>query len=323
MAPTVFIDGEAGTTGLQIRTRLADRRDIEILSVPDEHRKDRDRRAALLNSADLAILCLPDEAAREAVGLIESDTTRVIDTSTAHRVAPDWVYGFPEFEPGQADRIAAARFVSNPGCYSTGAIALLRPLVAEGLLPPDYPLQINAVSGYSGGGRALIARFEDPNAPDAIESQHFIYGLALRHKHVPEIEQRGGLSRRPIFLPSVGRYRQGMIVAFALYLDDLPGRPSADRLRQGLADWYAGQRFVEVAAGEKSAALEHVYPDELNGTNLLRLRVFGASDTGHALLVATLDNLGKGASGAAVQNLNLMLGLASDAGLDGDRLAAE
>ena len=323
MAPRVFIDGEAGTTGLQIRARLADRRDIEVVSIADEHRKDRDRRAELLNSVDVAILCLPDDAAREAVSLIDNPNTRVIDTSTAHRIAPGWVYGFPELEPGQAERIAEARFVANVGCYAVGTISLLRPLMDAGLIPDDYRLQINAISGYTGGGRALIARFEDTAAPNPVAGPYYVYGLGLEHKHVPEIETICRLTHRPIFVPSVGQFRQGMLIQIPLHLPLLTGNPSAGALREVLAERYAGQKFVEVADADKAAAAGEVYADEMNGTNILRLYVFGAEPRGHALLVSTLDNLGKGASGSAVQNLNLMLGLAADTGLDQALLAAE
>ena len=323
MAPRVFIDGEAGTTGLQIRARVADRRDIEVVSIADEHRKDRDRRAELLNSVDVAILCLPDDAAREAVSLIDNPKTRVIDTSTAHRIAPGWVYGFPELESGQAARIAEARFVANVGCYAVGTISLLRPLMDAGLIPDDYRLQINAISGYSGGGRALIARFEDADAPNPVAGPYYVYGLGLEHKHVPEIETICRLTHRPIFVPSVGQFRQGMLIQIPLHLPLLTGSPSVDKIREVLAERYAGQKFVEVADADKAAAAGEVYADEMNGTNTLRLYVFGAERRGHALLVSTLDNLGKGASGSAVQNLNLMLGLAADTGLDQALLAAE
>jgi N-acetyl-gamma-glutamyl-phosphate reductase len=311
----VFIDGEAGTTGLQIRARLKDRRDLDLVSIDPARRKDASARAELLNGADLVILCLPDDAAREAVGLIENKRVKVIDASTAHRVAPGWIFGFPESEPGQRAAIAAATRVSNPGCYSTGAIALLRPLVRAGLVPADWPVTINAVSGYSGGGRSMIAEFEDEAAPHYTRVPYRIYAMGLEHKHVPEIQSRVGLTRRPLFTPAVGRYAQGMIVEVPLQLWALPERPSPDQIHAALAKAYAGERFVEIASPGEAAALKTLDPEGLNGTNRLRLFVFGNAEQRQARLVALLDNLGKGASGAAVQNLNIMLGLDEAEGL--------
>jgi N-acetyl-gamma-glutamyl-phosphate reductase len=311
----VFIDGEAGTTGLQIHARLKDRRDLELLSIDPARRKDAGARAELLNTADLVILCLPDDAAREAVRLVENRRVKVIDASTAHRVAEGWVFGFPESEPGQRAAIAAATRVSNPGCYSTGAIALLRPLVRARLLPADWPVTINAVSGYSGGGRSMITEFEDAAAASYTKVPYRIYAMGLEHKHVPEIAARSGLTRRPLFAPAVGRYAQGMIVEVPLQLGALPERPSVERVHGALADAYAGERFVEVASLAEAAGLKTLDPEGVNGTNRLRLFVFGNAQHGQARLVALLDNLGKGASGAAVQNLNIMLGLDEAAGL--------
>ena len=306
MAPKVFIDGDAGTTGLQIHARLNGRRDLELLAIDPARRKDAAARADMLNRADLVILCLPDEAAREAVRLIENRQVKVIDASTAHRVAKGWVFGFPESEPGQRAAIAAATRVSNPGCYSTGAIALLRPLVRAGLLPADWPVTINAVSGYSGGGRSMIAEFEDAASPSHTTVPYRIYATGLEHKHVPEIQLFGGLTRRPIFMPSVGHFRQGMLVSLPLYLDDLPGKPSGADLREALRAFYEGSEYITVAVSNGADNLE---PDALNGTNRLDLYVCANEQRRHAVLVAQLDNLGKGASGAAVQNLRLMLGL--------------
>ncbi len=316
MTQRIFIDGEAGTTGLQIRTRLAARRDLEILSIPEADRKDARVRAEFLNQADLVILCLPDDAAREAVSLIDNDKVRVIDTSTAHRVHPDWAYGFPEMTADQSAEIAQATRVSNPGCYPTGAIALIRPLVSAGLLPADTPMSISAVSGYSGGGRKLIERFEQPDGTEAIEDAYYLYALAGTHKHLPEMQAHCGLAQAPIFMPSVARYRQGMLVQVPLHLSTLSCPTSLADLQGLLSAYYAGKTYVEVADLTDCQSLDRLDPEGLNGSNMLRLHVFGQEGSGQAVLVALLDNLGKGASGAAVQNLNLMLGCAETAGLE-------
>jgi N-acetyl-gamma-glutamyl-phosphate reductase len=316
MTYKVFIDGEAGTTGLQIRTRLEARRDLELLSIDAERRKDPAARAALLNAADVVILCLPDAAAREAVALIENPAVKVIDASTAHRTDPDWVFGFPEFAPGQRAAVAAASRVSNPGCYSTGAIALLAPLIRDGLVPASWPVTINAVSGYSGGGKPMIAEFEDVGGPTFTKVPYRIYATGLEHKHVPEIQRHAGLTHRPLFTPAVGRYAQGMIVEVPLQLWAMPGTPSAAQLHASLAAAYAGERFVTVAGPVEAAAIKTLDPEGLNGTNRMKLFVFGNAANGQARLVALLDNLGKGASGAAVQSLNLMFGLDEAAGLE-------
>lgn len=308
MAPKIFIDGEHGTTGLQIVSRLQGRDDIELMSMPAEQRRDPEVRKKFLREADIAILCLPDDAAREAVALAADAGTRFIDASTAHRTHPDWAFGFAELSPGQGARIASAQFVSNPGCYSTGAIALLAPLVNAGLLPTDYPLTINAVSGYTGGGKQLIAQIEDPTREDAISATYFSYALTLAHKHVPEIVTRAGLTRLPIFTPAVGRFAQGMLVNVPLHLDLLGEGASIATLHPALADHYSGGGVVEVVSLAAMSALARLDPEEMKGTDSMKLYVCGNEEAGQVNLVASLDNLGKGASGAAVQNLGLMIG---------------
>jgi len=308
MTHTIFIDGEAGTTGLEIRERLEARGDLALILLGDRRREVAARREAL-NAADAVILCLPDEAAREAVAMIDNPAVRVIDASTAYRVDPAWTYGFAEMASGQREKIAGATRVSNPGCYPTGFIGLVRPLVSAGIIPAGWPVTVNAVSGYSGGGKAMIAEFEAGAEP------YRTYGLSLRHKHVPEMTKHTGLERPVLFAPAVGAYRQGMLVEVPLHLGALPGSPSVEVVHGALVEAYAGARFVEVAELEMTEAMTGIDPEGLNGTNRMRLHVFGDRSGEQVRLVALLDNLGKGASGAAVQNLNLMLGLAEDTGL--------
>jgi N-acetyl-gamma-glutamyl-phosphate reductase len=311
----VFIDGAAGTTGLEIRERLARRSDLTVVQLGDAERKDTTARKRALNDADAVILCLPDDAAREAVSLIDNPQVRVIDASTAHRTAPGWTYGFAEFAPGQYEAIARARRVSNPGCWATGFLALAAPLVRAGLIAPEQALTAHGISGYSGGGKAMIEEFEKTDSPSFVETMARGYAMQLAHKHIAEMTRHAGLAHAPVFSPYVGRFYRGMIVELPLALWALPAKPKPGDLHAVLADAYAGRPFVEVASPAEAAGVKTLDAELLKNTNRLKLYVFGNEAAGQARLTAVLDNLGKGASGAAVQNLNLMLGLPETTGL--------
>ncbi|MBQ8930380.1 MAG: N-acetyl-gamma-glutamyl-phosphate reductase [Oscillospiraceae bacterium] len=310
MKPKVYIDGKEGTTGLQIYQRLGSRRDIDLLLIDEDKRKDVSEREKLINAADVVFLCLPDDAAREAVTLVHNDATRIIDASTAHRTAPGWDYGLPELSAGHRAAIAASRRVANPGCHASGFIACTYPLVHAGILPADYPLTCYSLTGYSGGGKKLIAEYEDPDR-DTRHDSHRIYGTNLRHKHLPEMVSVCGLKRAPVFSPILGDFYCGMATTIMLHNDLLAGRPDAAAIRKVLTEHYAGQRFVTVAplGGDESV----IYASTNAGTNNMRLIVCGNGE--QTTVTALFDNLGKGASGAAVQNMNIMLGLDEATGL--------
>lgn len=309
MTIRLFIDGAAGTTGLEIRERLADRADIAFVTIPDSHRKDPAARAEALNGADAVVLCLPDDAAREAVALIDNSTTRVIDASTAHRTAAGWAYGFAELAPQSRNLLTQSTRISNPGCYPTGFLALVRPLVRAGIVPADLAVSVNATSGYSGGGKSMIAAFEQADAPDATDTGFRIYGLSLEHKHVPEMQTHAGLHHAPIFLPAVARSYRGMLVEVPLHIHQLKG--GVNEIRQALGDAYAGSKVVRLVDEAPSVLTLERCAD----TDRLDLFVFANDATGQVRLVAALDNLGKGAAGAAVQNLNIAMGLDETIGL--------
>lgn len=316
--PTVFIDGAEGTTGLQIHSRLNQRDDIEIVSIPPEKRKDAQVRSNFINSADVAILCLPDDAAREAVSFVTNPNVKILDASSAHRVASGWVYGFPELEEKRREEIKNAKRVSNPGCYPTGFLACVRPLVADGIIPKDFPLTINAISGYSGGGRKLMEEYQSVSQEQANSYAYGIYGLNFGHKHVKEMHQHSGLQSPPLFVPAVGNFEKGMLVQIPLPLYSLQNKPSGELIHNTLEEYYQNEKYVSVAPINNDGSLrkgKFLDVQAANNTNLVQVFIFANDETKEVLLVARLDNLGKGASGAAVQNLNIMLGLDEDLGL--------
>ena len=311
MTLSVFIDGGHGTTGLEIRDRLAERPEIAVIALDDDRRKDADARLDALNEADIAILCLPDDAARDAVAMVGAGSTKIIDASTAHRTEPGWTYGFPEWEAEQRDAIANSNRVGNPGCYAQTFIALTHPLIQAGLLPAGTRVSVNATSGYSGGGRAMIEEFESGAAATAFRN----YALPMQHKHLPEMQQHSGLDRQPLFSPSVANLYRGMLVEIPLYLSQMrPGATVRD-IRSALEDHYADGRLITVLNDADAAALDIVAIERCAGTDRMDIMVFANSETGQVRLCAVLDNLGKGAAGAAVQNLNLMGGFDEYSGL--------
>lgn len=315
MSRNIFVDGAVGTTGLEIRERLAGRREFDVVQLPESKRKDLAARKAALNEAGIVILCLPDDAAKEAVSLIENPEVRVIDASTAHRVAPGWVFGFPEIETDGYDRLKAAKRVTNPGCWSTGFLGLVRPLIRAGVLPAETALSAHGVSGYSGGGKSMIEEFEKKDSPAYVETVSRTYAMQLAHKHVPEMTERAGLRHPPVFMPAVGRYYRGMIVEVPLHLWALPGNVDAARIREVWSDAYRGRPFIQIASAEECEGVKVLDAETLKNTNALKLYAFDNPKTKQARLTAVLDNLGKGASGAAVQSLNIMLGLPETTGL--------
>ena len=317
MTTRIFIDGAAGTTGLEIRERLAPRREITLVTLPDARRKDETARKDALNDADIVILCLPDDAARAAVELIDNPMVRILDPSSAHRTMEGWTYGFPEMDKTQREAIHHATKVTNPGCYALSFVALIRPLTRAGLIPPDWPVTVNAVSGYSGGGHNMIAEFENESAFNYTHTVFRTYALNLEHKHVEEMRVHGGLIHRPLFAPSVGRFYRGMLVDVPLQLWALPGQPKVVQLHAALSDAYRGETLVAVAPLAEAAALKTLDAEAMKNTNTIKLYVFGNESRQQARLVAVVDNLGKGAAGSTVQNLNVMMGWPETAGLTG------
>ncbi len=311
MKTKVYIDGQSGTTGLQIYDRIGQREDLELLRIPEELRHDPDERKKYLNSADIVFLCLPDEGAREAVSFIDNPNVRVIDASTAHRTNPDWTYGYPELSKAQREAIRTSKRVANPGCHATGFISTTAPLVAMGVIPKDYPMSCYSLTGYSGGGKKMIAEYEAEGRSELLDAPG-IYGLNLQHKHLPEMQTVTGLAYPPVFMPVVDDYYKGMATTIMLQNRLLPGQPSAEEICAKLADYYRDEHFVSVVPfGENDSKL---YANKLAGTNRLEIVVCGHED--QTTVTAVFDNLGKGASGAAVQNMNIMLGLPEETGLE-------
>lgn len=307
MKPLIFIDGEAGTTGLQIHSQLANRNDIQLLQLPKSERKNALKRSEALNSCDIAILCLPDAAAIDAISFIKNSNVRVLDASSAHRTSLGWTYGFPELAKEQVEKISKASRISNPGCYPTGAIALLRPLTSAGILPRDYPVNVHATSGYSGSGKSLIDAYEDPNHPNPTKTKYCSYGLDLKHKHTPEIKNQALLEYSPIFTPNYGKYRQGIVLHIPIHLRLLPNNVTVEKIYNCLNKYYENSEYIKVQSTNDIKNTKSINPENLNCTNQLNIYIFSNKDDGQVLLTAVYDNLGKGASGAAIQNLNLML----------------
>ena len=316
MTTAVFIDGEYGTTGLQIKSRLFSRSDVTLVSLPESKRKCTRARSEILNDVDIVILCLPDDGARDAVAMIQSPGVRIIDASSAHRICDKWTYGFPEYNRKQAEKIANARYVTNPGCYAVAAVSMLYPLIISHILPHNFPATIHAISGYSGGGKQLITEFEDKSSPNYTNDIFRIYSLNLEHKHISEIQAFSGLSMPPIFVPSVGRFRQGMIVQVPLFLGAIAGKPRIDLIIDKLQEHYKNRPFISVNECSKHRNISTMNPEICNGTNEIKIFVCSNEHKNQAVLFGILDNLGKGASGQALQNLNLMLGLDESYGLN-------
>jgi len=309
MKPNIFIDGEAGTTGLQIRERLKGCSSVNFISLDDVDRKKPAKRAEALNDCDLAILCLPDEAAQEAVSFIKNEKVRVLDASSAHRTNTEWAYGLPEISLQQSEKITNSRLVSNPGCYPTGLVAMLAPLISAGLMKPDFQVIVSATSGYSGAGKSLIQRYEDEANFDYIDTPYSAYDLHLEHKHIHEMQAHAGLELRPFFLPAIGRYRQGILMRVPIITNSLTKSISCDEIRQVLVAHYAESRFISVVDNKISDQIANLTPITLNGSNNLEIYIFHHPEYNQIVLTAVYDNLGKGASGAAVQNMYLMLGI--------------
>ena len=313
MTYTVFVDGQEGTTGLRIHEYLAQRSDIEVLRIDPEKRKDRAERARLLNAADVAFLCLPDDAAREAAALVTSPNTCLIDASTAHRTLPKWAFGLPELAPQQRQRLRQSKRIANPGCHASGFILLLRPLVDAGLVPRELPISASSISGYSGGGKKLIDQYKNSSEPALTSPRP--YSLSLAHKHVPEMMLHSGLAVKPLFLPVVSNFYKGLAVTVPLHLSQLPPGASAESVQRALEQRYSGERFIRVMPLRDQSSLDAVYFDVQGNNDTNRVDIFVFANDSQLLLIARLDNLGKGASGAAVQSMNVHLGVDEGLGL--------